>query len=117
MNLKTYIAIFFAIVFFGKFLMTDSKILVVIFDNDEIAFVNPFCKKQNAKIQGSAHESFSEDSNRLNITIDSFCNAPFKFEVFNWEYRVIPEESQPYAYLTPTLPESTQDRFYPPPKV
>lgn len=117
MNLKTYIAIFFAIVFFGKFLVIDSKILVSILDADEIAYVNPFCKKQNAKIQGSAHESFSEDSNRLIITLDSFCNAPFKFKVFNWEYRVMPEESQPYVYHTPIIPEPFQDRYYPPPKV
>lgn len=118
MNYKSYIAILFAIVFFGKFLVMDSKLLVVILDADEIAYINPFCKKQNAKIDGKDFQkSFNADSNHLNIIMDSFCNAPFKFEVYNWEYRILSEESRAYAYHTPSLPQSNLDRFYPPPRV
>ncbi|WP_189603374.1 hypothetical protein [Salinimicrobium marinum] len=117
MNVKPYIAVFFAFLFFGKFLVMDSKILVAILDANEIAYVNPLCKKQHTKNAETDHKSFSQDSDRLNITIDSFCNTPFQFEIYNWEQKIIPEESREYAYHTPPLPESVQERFYPPPKV
>lgn len=118
MNYRSYIAVLFAIVFLGKFLVMDSRILVVILDADEIAYVNPFCKKQNAKTAGKDfQESFNGDSNHLNTTLDSFCNAPLRFEIYNWEYRIVSEESRVYGYHTPSLPESNLDRFYPPPQV
>ena len=117
MNLNSYIAIFFSVIFFGKFLVMDSKILVAVFDADEIAYVNPFCEKQNVKIQGhNSQEDLAEDTKSLNLTIDSFCNAPFKFEVFTWEIGIISEESKAYVHLSPSFPESSKDRFYPPPR-
>lgn len=117
MNFKTYITIFFSVVFFGKFVVMDSKILVAVFDAEEISFVNPFCEKQNGKIQNTnSQEGLAEDKNSLNLTIDSFCNVPFKFEVFTWESTVIPEETRTYAHHTPSLPDSAEDRFYPPPR-
>ncbi|MDX1602611.1 MAG: hypothetical protein R3209_06040 [Salinimicrobium sediminis] len=117
MNLNSYIAIFFSVIFFGKFLVMDSKILVAVFDADEISYVNPFCKKQNVKMQNnSAAKSLAEDNQSLDLTIDSFCNAPFKFDVFTWESRIITEETRAYADQTPSLPESAKDRFYPPPR-
>lgn len=116
MHLKPYIAILFALMFFGKFLVMDSKILVLILDADEIAYVNPFCKKKNSKLHKDKQESFSQDSNKFNISINSFCNTPFKFEVFTWESRIITEETRAYANHTPSLPESAKDSFYPPPR-
>lgn len=117
MNLNSYIAIFFTVIFFGKFLVMDSKILGAVFDADEIAYVNPFCKKQNVKIQDhNSRDTLAEDNNILNLTIDSFCNAPFQFEFFTWESRVISEEIRAFAHHTPSLPESAKDSFYPPPR-
>jgi len=116
MTLNSYIAIFFSVIFFGKFLVMDSKILVA-FDADEIAYVNPFCEKQNVKKQGNnSFEALTEDDKTLNLSIDSFCNAPFKFEFFTWESGIISEETRVYAHHTPSLPESSKDRFYPPPR-
>ena len=117
MNLNSYIAIFFSVIFFGKFLVMDSKILVAVFDADEIAFVNPFCENQDVKIHGhSSQKDLAEDNKTLNLTVDSFCNAPFQFEVFTWQSRIIIEEPRAYAHQTPSLPESSKDRFYPPPR-
>ncbi|UJH89661.1 hypothetical protein LZ575_11245 [Antarcticibacterium sp. 1MA-6-2] len=96
----------------------DSKILVAVFDSDEIVYVNPFCKKQNVKIQGSkSPKVIAEDNRSLDLTIDSFCNAPFKFEVFTWESPILIEQNRKYAHTTPPLPESAKDNFYPPPRV
>lgn len=118
MNYQSYIAILLTFVFFGKFLVVDSRILVVLLEADEIVYVNPYCKKQNAKIEGSISPySFAEASTTLQLAIDSFCNAPFKFEIYNWEYSVIAEESGAYAYHSPSFPDSNKDKFYPPPKV
>lgn len=117
MTFNSYIAIFFSVIFFGKFLVMDSKVLVAIFDADEIAYVNPFCKKQNVKIHDhNSQKELAEDKKSFNLTIDSFCNAPFKFEVFKWESQVLNEETGAYPHHTPTLPESAKDRFYPPPR-
>jgi hypothetical protein len=117
MTLNSYIAIFFSVIFFGKFLVMDSKILVAVFDADELVYVNPFCEKQNVKLQGNnSQEALAEDNKTLNLTIDSFCNAPFQFEVFTWESRAISEETRAYSHPTSSLPESAKDRFYPPPR-
>lgn len=117
MNLNSYIAIFFSVIFFGKFLVMDSKILAVIFDADEISYVNKFCEKQKVKVQGqNAQEAFAEDDQSLDLTIDSFCNAPFQFEVFAWETRVLIEQTRAFADHNPSLPESAKERFYPPPR-
>ena len=117
MTLNSFIAIFFSVIFLGKFLVVDTKILMAVFDADEISYVSPFCEKQNAKIQSNnLQEVLTEDNKTLNLTIDSFCNAPFKFEVFTWESRIIIEERQKYAHHTPSLPESAKGRFYPPPR-
>ena len=118
MNFNSYIAIFFSVIFFGKFLVMDSKLLVAVFDADEIVYVNPFCKKQNVKTPGNnSAEALAEDNESMDLTIDSFCNAPFKFEVFTWESRLNPEETRAYLDRTLPLPESAKDRFYPPPRV
>ena len=117
MTLNSYIAIFFSVIFFGKFLVMDSKILAAIFDADEISYVKPFCEKQNVKIQSQkSQEALDEDNKTLNLTIDSFCNAPFKFEVFSWESKVLTQETRAFADHSPSLPESAKDRFYPPPR-
>lgn len=117
MKWKSYIAVLFALIFFGKFLVMDSKFLVILLDADEVVYVNPFCKKQNAKIDGdTSPETYNVDSNQLSISMDTFCNASFEFEIFNWENSIVPEETRAYAYHSPNLPDSIMDRFYPPPK-
>jgi hypothetical protein len=119
MILKTYIAIFFSVVFFGKFLVVDSKVLIALFDADEVVYVNPFCQKQNVKIKKSNAQNIAvaEDSEGFVFLMDAFCNSPLKFEIFNWEARLISEETKKYADYSPSFPESARERFYPPPQV
>ena len=118
MNLNSYIAIFFTVIFFGKFLVMDSKILVTILDTGEITYVNPFCEKQNSKISDfNDREFLAEAGKHTNLALDTFCNSPFQVEIFNWEQSLIPQESRAYPYRTSIVPEAGNDRFYPPPKV
>jgi len=118
MDLKPYIAVFFAVVFFGKFLMMDSKVLEFILDSTEIAYVNPFCKKQKPGLDENGFlADFSPDSPSLTIAIDSFCNAPFHIEKVQWEHIFVKHIFQHYPYTSPNPPQIFRDSFYPPPKI
>lgn len=118
MNQNSYIAILFAMIFFGKILAVDSTILLAIFDTNEIAYANPYCKKQLENIDGShSNKALAEDSKRVILTLDSFCNTPFGFESFLWEYNIIIEESQTHVYRTPAMPDFFQNKIFLPPQI
>ena len=118
MNLKSYIAIFFMAVFFGKSVMIDSKFLVSILDSKEIVYINPFCENKKADVLATGStQDFSATSNVLIIPIDSYCNAPFQFQLFNWSHLEVKTNYQRYNYTSPEFFESFSDKFYPPPKV
>ncbi len=115
MQLKSYIAIFLAVVFFGKFLMLDAKVLNSILDTEEIALVNPFCKK---KIQPSgATDTYSQESSILIISSDALCNSPFFLSKISLpEPRKI-NNYQDFGYLNPAVISTYFSKNYPPPKV
>lgn len=118
MDLKPYIAIFFTVIFFGKFLMLDAKFLEGILESQELAYVNPSCEKDYININElETPQDFLPDSIIQSISIDSFCNAPFHFEIAPWTYAKIQEVFQPYSYTFPGTPQIFRDSFYPPPKV
>ncbi|MEP6263080.1 MAG: hypothetical protein ABJ092_15995 [Gillisia sp.] len=118
MDTKSYIAVFFALIFFGKFLMLDAKFLEGILDSNEIAYVNPFCEKNNTEVSESGiFQDLLPESKTQSISIDNFCNAPFHFEIVTWEHMFEQPTFQFYSYTTPGTPQIFQDRFYPPPKV
>lgn len=78
MKAKTYISIFFALIFFGKLLSVDSALPQLLFDAEKIAFVNPFCKKKNS--HSSETEKFSEASAMLVLHVNGFCNSTFDID-------------------------------------
>ena len=118
MDLKPYIAIFFTIVFFGKFLMLDAKFLERILDSYEVAYVNPFCDKNKIEVNnGEMPQDLLPESTSQSIAIDSFCNAPFHFEIVTWTHIKDQALYQHYSYIFPGTPQIFRDSFYPPPKV
>ncbi len=118
MNLKSYIAIFFTVVFFGKSLMIDTRFLVSILDSEEIAYVNPFCKKKTADVfENGSTQEITPASKVLIIPIDSYCNAPFQFQLSGWTFLDAKTNYQDYNYTSPKFFETFRDKFYPPPKV
>ena len=118
MDLKPYIAIFFTVIFFGKFLLLDAKFLEGILDSNEVAYVNPFCEKNKteAKESGITQDLLPESKTR-SFAIDSFCNAPFHFETITWQHVKVQAMYQDYSYTSPGIPQIFRDSFYPPPKV
>lgn len=115
MQIKSYIAIFFIAVFFGKFIALDSKLLGVIFDADEITFVNPFCEKNKLnKLQEG--QSLDEASLVSNISVNVICASPFQFEFDNYPIAFAKPNYQEHNYQTQSIINTYRDKFYPPPK-
>lgn len=109
---------FFAIVFFGKFLMMDSKLRGLLLDVEEVAYVNPFCKNKKAKSSDKDSTiNFSSDSKIPAIAIDEFCNAVFNFEVVQWHLKIAAPNYHPSNYTGLSLLEAHMQKFYPPPQV
>ncbi|WP_040506727.1 hypothetical protein [Gillisia limnaea] len=118
MNLKSYIAIFFTVVFFGKSLMIDTKFLVSILDAEEMVYINPFCDNKTADVfENGSTQDLIPASKVLIIPIDSYCNAPFQFQLFGWTLPEVKTNYQGYNYTSPEFFETFRDKFYPPPQV
>jgi hypothetical protein len=116
MQIKSYIAIFFVAVFLGKFITMDSKLLGVIFDSNEITFVNPLCKKQllNTNEEG---QSLNQASLVNNINVNVICTSPFQFKIDNYPIAIAEHNYQEHNYQTQSIINTYRDKFYPPPKV
>ena len=117
MKLKSHIAILLAVIFFGKFLMLDAKILDSLFADTAITWVNPYCEKN--KLKSSAEENkanFEEKSDLLVLAIDSFCSSVFDFKTLAWQMGKAEENFGEYDYLPLSLHSDFQEKFYPPPK-
>ena len=116
MQIKSYIAIFFVVVFLGKFITMDSKLLGVIFNSDEITFVNPFCEK-NKLNKHQEGQSFDKASLANNNTVNVICASPFQFEIYNYPIAFAEPNYQEHNYQTQWIISTYRDKFYPPPKV
>lgn len=118
MNIKSYLAIFFLVVFFGKSLMMDTNLLASILDTKEIVYINPFCENKKADVfeNGSAQDLIPA-SNVLIIPIDSFCNAPFQCQLSVWTIPGVKTNYQSYNYTSQEFFDTFSDKFYPPPQV
>jgi hypothetical protein len=114
MQFKTYIAIFFAVVFFGKFLMLDAKVLNSILDTEEIALVNPFCKEKLQKYVDA--DTLSQESLVLVISSEAMCNAPFYLPIITWPGAEKINNFQDFSYLNPAVISTYFSKNYPPPK-
>lgn len=115
MQIKSYIAIFLAVVFFGKFLMLDAKVLNSILDAEGIALVNPFCKK---KVQKSADDkTFTQNSSVLVISSDAMCKPAFNIAKITWFETEKINNFQDYSYLNPAVISTYFSKNYPPPRL
>jgi len=115
MQIKSFIAIFFVVVFLGKFITIDSKFLGVIFDSDEITFVNPLCKKLQLNTYKKG-QSFDEAPLVYNINVNVICASPFQFKIDNYPIAIAEPNYQEHNYQTQSIMSAYRNKFYPPPK-
>ncbi|PKP13806.1 MAG: hypothetical protein CVU08_03505 [Bacteroidetes bacterium HGW-Bacteroidetes-3] len=115
MQVKSFIAIIFVMIFSGKLVTIDSKLLGVIFNSEEIILVNPFCEKNISKISQDKLR-FNQASSINNISVHVICASPFQFEV----HKSLISQTKPYYheynYQTQSIISAYRDKFYPPPK-
>lgn len=118
MKLKSYIAIFFMVVFFGKSLLVDTNFLGSILNTKEIVYINPFCENKKVDVlKSGSNKDLIPAANVLIIPIDSYCNAPFQFELSGWTLFEVKANYLCYNYTSPEFFETFSDKFYPPPQV
>lgn len=115
MQIKSFIAIFFIAVFFGKFIAVDSNLLEVIIDSEEITFVNPYCE-ENISGQQQEGQSLDEASLVNNNTVNVICASLFQFEIENYSMVFAENNYQEHNFQTQSIIITYQDKFYPPPK-
>lgn len=114
MSFKPYIAILLSLIFFGKSLVLDTKLLGSILEADGIVLVNPLCKKQNAKTSGE--HKFEESSSVMVLSTDLLCNTPFYLITTRWQETIKKPTFQEYSYINPTVIPTYFSKNYPPPK-
>ncbi|UAB84396.1 hypothetical protein INR75_19960 [Zunongwangia sp. SCSIO 43204] len=114
MNFKIYIAILLSLIFFGKSLVLDTKLLGSILEADGIVLVNPLCKKQNAK--NSEEHSLTESSSVVILSTDLLCNTPFYLLTTRWQETIKKPTFQDYSYINPAVISTYFSKNYPPPK-
>lgn len=102
-------------IFFGKLVTLDSKLLGFIFNSEEITLVNPFCEKNRLKNPKNI-QSFDQATLFNNITVHVVCTSPFQFETFNDQIVFAEPNYQKYNYQIQTIISAYRDKFYPPPK-
>lgn len=113
MQLKTYIAIFFAAIFLGKFLVLDARMLRGVLDAEGIALINPFCKKSG---QQTTDDILSQESAVLVINSDAICTTFFYFINSEFPNNEVENNFHDFNYLNPAIISSYFSKDYPPPQ-
>ncbi|MGY5851682.1 hypothetical protein [Salegentibacter sp. F14] len=118
MKIKSYIAVFFALVFLGKFIMLDAKMLGSVMDSENISWVNSLCGNKALDSSQNDHQAdLNQASDQLVISADAICNSPFNFSSLDWPVAQAEPNFQYYDYRNPAVISAYHDKFYPPPKV
>ena len=106
------------VVFFGKSLLVDTNFLGSILNTKEIVYINPFCENKKVDVlKSGSNKDLIPQANVLIIPIDSYCNAPFQFELSGWTHFEVKANYLRYNYTSPEFFETFSDKFYPPPQV
>lgn len=88
MKTQTYIAVFLTLVFMVKFIAVDADGLNVVFDEDDVTFVNQmFCETKGVFHQSVKTTDFSQADQfaSLVIPINGFCTSQYQFVLFSWK--------------------------------
>jgi hypothetical protein len=114
MQLKNYIAAVLLMIFLGKMISMDSKILGMIFESYEVTLVSNLCPKK--QLQTNSVEEVSEDNLSLSFEIGYLCHAAYDIQLHDSSQALAENNFRKYFYHVPGNFSISGDKFYPPPK-
>lgn len=119
MKTKTYIAALLAFVFLAKLIAIDANGLKILFGDDAITFVKPFCKKKNApKLADKTMDVSQADMNpSQQISVSVICTSQFQFELFSWTSNMPKSFTVFNDYFTSRLSYRYLESVSPPPRL
>lgn len=87
MKIKTHIAVILTFIFLAKFMAIEANGLNMLFNDNDITFVNPHCKKDNSAKKSDGTLSFSQQDtiDAQVVALSGNCISPFQFELFSWD--------------------------------
>lgn len=115
---KGYIAILLVSLFLVKFFAIDANGMKLLFNGNDITFVNLHCKKESAITSQSETANFSQvDFSNDMIALSSNCVPQFQFEVFSWETPFSETKNVFNNHLQSKLSYRYLDHTSPPPRL
>lgn len=115
MKINQYISVFLLALFITKFLVFDAKIISLITENDQVVYINPFCKKTNF-IDFDSAEQILDFTNTEATYIAAQCTSIFQFKIYHWEPRAYDPLSTINSFKVPIIDGLYHDKNYPPPR-
>jgi hypothetical protein len=117
-NLNTYIALFFILLFGGKLLVVDSGVIEVI-TVKRITVAKPFCKKKGEiqKDKNTPNQQFQQAELILQqLSVASLCSPQIKRDLYIPKVEFVENKIHRYNFYTLRLNTIYLDHLSPPPK-
>ncbi|MCC8361308.1 hypothetical protein [Salinimicrobium sediminilitoris] len=115
MGFKNYIAAFFVLLFLGKMVSIDAKLLGIIYSASEVTLVNNMCPKQ--QLDNDSPDEFAQADLESHFEFDYLCQVAFDFKPDEEVNTVTHNNFKKHSYRAPGIFSISRDKFYPPPKV
>ncbi|MDR6300895.1 hypothetical protein [Mesonia maritima] len=116
MKKKAYIAVLCCLLFTSKLFLVEANVFQLLLDSDEITFVNPFCKKKNAKQKPQSQENFSTETLTASFVLNLNCQNTFQISDFQYKSVNLEKEISFFSYLHSSLLSPYYEQQLPPPK-
>jgi hypothetical protein len=115
MGFKKYIAALLVLLFLGKMISIDAKLLGFIYSTSEVTLVNKMCPKH--QLDKDSPDEFAQADLEFHFELDYLCNVAFDFKPDEEIHTITHDNFKKHSYRTPGIFSISRDKFYPPPKV
>ncbi|WP_157373865.1 hypothetical protein [Arenibacter certesii] len=116
MKINQIISVLLLTLFLTKFLVVDAKILSVVMQDDQIVYVNPFCKNNRDNSLAST-KLISDTSPTETILMTVPCSTVFQLKSQQWEPIAQDLLHFTFNFELPFVDGLYYDRNYPPPRI
>lgn len=116
MKIKQIISVLLLTLFLTKFLVVDAKILSLVMENDQIVYVNPFCK--NNRDNGTSSAKLITDTSPTEaIFMMVPCSTVFQLKSHRWDLIEQDLLHTTFNFKLPFVEGLYHDKNYPPPRI